>query len=187
MSYVLRHLLPGFSLGLSFSPWRLSWAVWPGAPRRRRPCRGSLSSRRHRHPRRRRRASRSTPGASPRSTRWPGRRSRAGHVPGAVILVGHRGKIVYRKAFGQCALMPRCQPMKVDTIFDIASLTKVVATTTAVMELVERGQIQSRQTRRRLLAGLCRQRQGGDHHPAAPDPHVRVARRGGFPAPLVGL
>jgi uncharacterized protein YbbC (DUF1343 family)/CubicO group peptidase (beta-lactamase class C family) len=65
----------------------------------------------------------------------------AGHVPGAVILVGHRGKIVYRKAFGQCALTPRCQPMKVDTIFDIASLTKVVATTTAIMELVERGQI----------------------------------------------
>ena len=65
----------------------------------------------------------------------------AGHVPGAVILVGHRGKIVYRKAFGQCALMPRCQPMKVDTIFDIASLTKVVATATAIMELVERGQI----------------------------------------------
>ena len=65
----------------------------------------------------------------------------AGHVPGAVILVGHRGKTVYRKAFGQCALMPRCQPMKVDTIFDIASLTKVVATTTAIMELVERGQI----------------------------------------------
>ncbi|HZK13763.1 MAG TPA: serine hydrolase domain-containing protein, partial [Desulfobaccales bacterium] len=65
----------------------------------------------------------------------------AGHVPGAVILVGHRGKTVYRKAFGQCALMPRCQPMKVDSIFDIASLTKVVATTTAVMELVERGQI----------------------------------------------
>ena len=65
----------------------------------------------------------------------------AGHVPGAVILVGHRGKTVYRKAFGQCALMPRCQPMKVDTIFDIASLTKVVATTTAIMELVDRGLI----------------------------------------------
>ena len=65
----------------------------------------------------------------------------AGHIPGAVILVGHRGKTVYRKAFGQCALMPRCQPMKVDTIFDLASLTKVVATTTAIMELVDRGLI----------------------------------------------
>ncbi len=65
----------------------------------------------------------------------------AGHVPGAVILVGHRGKTVYRKAFGQRALTPRSQPMKVDTIFDLASLTKVVATTTAIMELVDRGQI----------------------------------------------
>ena len=65
----------------------------------------------------------------------------AGHVPGAVILVGHRGKTVYRKAFGQCALMPLCRPMKVDTIFDLASLTKVVATTTAVMILVDRGLI----------------------------------------------
>ena len=65
----------------------------------------------------------------------------AGHVPGAVILVGHRGKTVYRKAFGQRALTPRSQPMKVDTIFDLASLTKVVATTTAIMELVDRGLI----------------------------------------------
>ena len=65
----------------------------------------------------------------------------AGHVPGAVILVGHRGRIVYRKAFGQRALEPRALPMKVDTIFDLASLTKVVATTTAVMILVERGLI----------------------------------------------
>jgi len=65
----------------------------------------------------------------------------AGHVPGAVILVGHRGKTVYRKAFGQRALEPRALPMKVDTIFDLASLTKVVATTTAVMILVDRGLI----------------------------------------------
>ena len=65
----------------------------------------------------------------------------AGHIPGAVILVGHHGKTVYRKAFGLRALTPRSQPMKVDTIFDLASLTKVVATTTAIMELVDRGQI----------------------------------------------
>ena len=65
----------------------------------------------------------------------------AGHVPGAVILVGNRGKTVYRKAFGLRALTPRALPMKVDTIFDLASLTKVVATTTAVMVLVDRGLI----------------------------------------------
>ena len=65
----------------------------------------------------------------------------AGHLPGAVILVGHQGRVVYRKAFGQRCLgpLPQPQPMTVDTIFDIASLTKVVATTTAIMQLSDRG------------------------------------------------
>jgi len=66
----------------------------------------------------------------------------AGHVPGAVILVGHQGRIVYRKAFGLRAVEPCPEPMRVDTIFDLASLTKVVATTMAVMELVDRGSLQ---------------------------------------------
>jgi uncharacterized protein YbbC (DUF1343 family)/CubicO group peptidase (beta-lactamase class C family) len=65
----------------------------------------------------------------------------AGHVPGAVILVGHQGRIVYRKAFGLRAVEPCPEPMRVDTIFDLASLTKVVATTIAVMELVDRGRL----------------------------------------------
>ncbi len=62
-------------------------------------------------------------------------------VPGAVVLVGHNGQIVYRKAFGDRALDPRREAMTLDTIFDIASLTKVVATTTAVMQLVEQGRV----------------------------------------------
>jgi len=65
----------------------------------------------------------------------------AGHVPGAVILVGHRGRVVYRKAFGLRSVTPSAQPMRVDTIFDLASLTKVVATATAIMRLVDNGQI----------------------------------------------
>ncbi len=64
-----------------------------------------------------------------------------GHIPGAVILVGHQGRIVYRKAFGLRAVEPCPQPMTVDTIFDLASLTKVVATTTAIMKLADRGLI----------------------------------------------
>jgi len=64
-----------------------------------------------------------------------------GQIPGAVVLIGHNGQVVYRKAFGRRALEPRREPMTVDTIFDLASLTKVVATTTAVMQLVERGKI----------------------------------------------
>jgi uncharacterized protein YbbC (DUF1343 family)/CubicO group peptidase (beta-lactamase class C family) len=62
-------------------------------------------------------------------------------MPGAVLLVGHNGQVVYRKAFGNRALEPRREPMTADTIFDIASLTKVVATTTAVMQLAEKGKV----------------------------------------------
>ncbi len=63
----------------------------------------------------------------------------SGNIPGAVVLVGHQDRVVYRKAFGQRSLVPEPQPMTVDTIFDLASLTKVVATTTAIMQLWDRG------------------------------------------------
>src|ERR1700689_5458504 len=62
-------------------------------------------------------------------------------IPGAVLLVGHRGKVVYEKAVGMRALMPAREPMTTDTIFDIASLTKVVATAPAVMKLIEEGKL----------------------------------------------
>jgi uncharacterized protein YbbC (DUF1343 family)/CubicO group peptidase (beta-lactamase class C family) len=62
-------------------------------------------------------------------------------VPGAVLLVGHGGQVIYRKAFGNSSIEPTRTPMTLDTVFDIASLTKVVATTTAVMQLVEKGKV----------------------------------------------
>jgi uncharacterized protein YbbC (DUF1343 family)/CubicO group peptidase (beta-lactamase class C family) len=62
-------------------------------------------------------------------------------LPGAVIVVGRGDRVEYRKAFGNRALVPAIEPMTLDTIFDLASLTKVVATTTAVMQLVEDGRI----------------------------------------------
>jgi uncharacterized protein YbbC (DUF1343 family)/CubicO group peptidase (beta-lactamase class C family) len=64
-----------------------------------------------------------------------------GNIPGAVLVVGHDGKVIYRKAYGHRALEPRLEPMTLDTIFDLASLTKVIATTTAVMQLMEEGKI----------------------------------------------
>jgi uncharacterized protein YbbC (DUF1343 family)/CubicO group peptidase (beta-lactamase class C family) len=66
---------------------------------------------------------------------------RTGQVPGAVVVVWHNGQVIFRKAFGFRALEPRREPMTVDTIFDLASLTKVVATTTAVMQLVQSGAV----------------------------------------------
>ena len=62
-------------------------------------------------------------------------------IPGAVLLVGHDGQVIYRKAFGSRSLEPTRTSMTVDTVFDLASLTKVVATTMAVMQLVEHGKI----------------------------------------------
>jgi CubicO group peptidase (beta-lactamase class C family) len=64
-----------------------------------------------------------------------------GLIPGAVLLIGHDGQVVYRKAYGERALIPAREPMTVDTIFDAASLTKVVATTSSVMKLFEQGKI----------------------------------------------
>src|SRR5579871_3260707 len=61
--------------------------------------------------------------------------------PGAVVLVGHNGKVIFRKAYGHKTLVPRPEPMTVDTIFDIASMTKPVATAMSVMRLVELGQV----------------------------------------------
>ena len=62
-------------------------------------------------------------------------------LPGAVVLVGRQGKVVWRHAYGNRTLEPQTEPMTLDTIFDLASLTKVVATATSVMILVERGQV----------------------------------------------
>ncbi len=62
-------------------------------------------------------------------------------TPGAVVVVARKGQIVYRKTFGDRAIEPAREPMTVDTIFDVASLTKVVATATSMMILVERGKV----------------------------------------------
>ncbi|HTM26437.1 MAG TPA: serine hydrolase [Vicinamibacterales bacterium] len=62
-------------------------------------------------------------------------------LPGAVILIGRGDRVVYRKAIGRRAVEPSSEPMTLDTMFDLASLTKVVATTTSVMKLVEEGKI----------------------------------------------
>ena len=62
-----------------------------------------------------------------------------GRLPGAVLMVGHDGQVVYRKAYGNRAIVPKPEAMTVDTIFDCASLTKVVATTPSLMKLFEEG------------------------------------------------
>jgi CubicO group peptidase (beta-lactamase class C family) len=75
----------------------------------------------------------------------------AHQLPGAVVLIGHSGKTVFRQAFGSRKLPGEpglngspapAEPMTEDTIFDLASLTKSLATTTAVMQLYEQGKVE---------------------------------------------
>ncbi len=65
----------------------------------------------------------------------------AGTTPGAVVLIGHDGKILYRKAYGDRAIVPQRERMTLDTIFDAASLTKVIATASCLMKLFDQGKL----------------------------------------------
>ena len=65
----------------------------------------------------------------------------SGEIPGVVVVVGRGDDILFQGAYGSRRFLPKSSPMTVDTIFDIASLTKPVGTTIAVMTLVERGAI----------------------------------------------
>ncbi|ODQ92575.1 serine hydrolase [Mycolicibacterium flavescens] len=74
----------------------------------------------------------------------------AHRLPGAVVAVGHRGRVVFQRAYGVRKLAGEqgldgspgpAEPMTADTVFDVASLTKPLATATAVMQLVERGAV----------------------------------------------
>src|SRR5450432_1640947 len=66
---------------------------------------------------------------------------REDRIPGAVLMVGHDGQIVYQKAYGKRTLVPHTEQMTLDTVFDCASLTKVLATTPSIMLLFEQGKL----------------------------------------------
>jgi len=83
-----------------------------------------------------------------------------GEEPGAVVVIGRRGQLVYRKAFGQRATLPVAEPMTEDTIFDAASLTKVIATATAVMILVEEGRLSFTDTVTGYIPGFAENEKG---------------------------
>lgn len=64
-----------------------------------------------------------------------------GKMPGAVVMVGHRGSIVFHKEYGLRSSLPEPRPMLQNTVFDLASLTKPIATASCIMRLVQAGQI----------------------------------------------
>ncbi len=74
-----------------------------------------------------------------------------GQIPGAVILIGRGAEVLYHGAMGSRMLIPETRPMEIDTLFDMASVTKPVATATASMQLVEAGEISLRDPVSRFL------------------------------------
>jgi uncharacterized protein YbbC (DUF1343 family)/CubicO group peptidase (beta-lactamase class C family) len=82
-------------------------------------------------------------------------------TPGAVVVAGQGDRTLYEKAFGSRALVPAAEPMTLDTVFDLASLTKVVATTTAVMTLIEDGRLRLNDPVAAHIPGFQRYGKGG--------------------------
>lgn len=56
-------------------------------------------------------------------------------IPGAVLCVGYKGQIIMHEAFGKRQTIPKSLPMEISTIFDIASLTKIVATWSSIIKI----------------------------------------------------
>ena len=82
-------------------------------------------------------------------------------LPGAVVLVGRGDKVVWQKAVGNRSIQPTVEAMTLDTIFDMASLTKVIATTTAAMILIEDGKIRLSDRVATYIPGFERYNKGG--------------------------
>ena len=70
----------------------------------------------------------------------------SGQTPGVVFLVSHQGRVLYRKAHGLRCVRPAAEPMTLDTMFDLASLTKVVATASCMAALLEEGRFRTGDT-----------------------------------------
>jgi len=85
----------------------------------------------------------------------------ARQLPGAVVLIGRGDQTLFEKAYGFRATEPVSEPMTLDTVFDLASLTKVIATTTAVMGLVEQGRLRLNDPVAAFVPGFDRFGKGG--------------------------
>jgi len=110
-------------------------------------------------------------------------------IPGVVVLVGRGDDIVFQHAYGWRRLLPQQEPMTLDTIFDIASLTKPFGTTLAVMSLVERGEVKLDAPLGHYLREFRGPRHEGvtirrllEHSAGLPAIPPEGSLRGGFPA-----
>ena len=102
----------------------------------------------------------------------------AGGYPGAAVVVGRRGAAVWEKGFGRLSWTSSSPAVTADrTIYDLASLTKVVGTTTAVMVLYDEGKIRSRRSGSEVHPRVHRRREGSGHGPHAARASLRPSGR----------
>ena len=125
-----------------------------------------------------------------------------GDIPGAVLLVARKGKVVFRRAFGSAQIVPRRIKMRPEMIFDMASITKPVATATAVMMLVEEGKLRLLDKVSQFVPGFSRYKNPDGTlaeeariyhlltHTSGLPPYTdakKVLERYGYPVPLDSL
>jgi CubicO group peptidase (beta-lactamase class C family) len=77
-----------------------------------------------------------------------------GQTPGAVLLVSRKGSVVCRRAYGYSMLIPEKKKMTVETVFDLASLTKPMATATSAMILIQEGKLRLMDAVRDYIPGF---------------------------------
>jgi CubicO group peptidase (beta-lactamase class C family) len=117
-----------------------------------------------------------------------------GEIPGAVVLAARHGQIAYLKAFGNRSVQPATEPMTDDTIFDMSSLTKVMATVPSIMILAENGRVRLADKASRYLPRFT----GGGkeaitvgqlltHYSGLPGDFDRSRRWSGYPAAMEEL
>lgn len=104
----------------------------------------------------------------------------AAGLPGAVLVAGDAHQVWLRRAWGLRAHAPQAEPMSVDTVFDLASLTKVLCTTTAVLQLAERGRLSLDDPVARHWPAF------GQHGKASITVRQLLSHSGGLPAGLPG-
>ena len=94
--------------------------------------------------------------------------------PAAQVAVVHRSALVYNKAFGTFTYEPASRDIDLTTMFDLASLSKVIGTTTAVMKLYDEGRIGLDDPVSRYLPAFAEGEKAADHGPASADAQGRV-------------
>ena len=102
---------------------------------------------------------------------------RAGGFPGAAVIVARHGGIVWERGYGTLDWRSGVAVDAERTMYDLASLTKVVATTAAAMVLVDQGKLRLDERVTHYLPTFSRRSEGASHDSRPADASIRIARR----------